>query len=366
MLRGGGHGRPPGCPCPWYGGDAGTPPSGRLRHRPLRRPVSPHRGVRAGAILRQALAARGTASPARCSAGRRRRQTLWERERERGGRLEFAEEGGRPGAAGRRPSLGTDSAARAGRRPAGLAAAAAAALEARLSGAAAGRRHGGWRLTARTHRAASGGRAGWSAGGARSWGRGGPHRVKEAAAGSPPLRPGRAGPRSGCRSARRRARPRWGSRPGGRAAPPPCPAGRPQRPIAQREEAKRNTEERPPAPGLACPPRAGRTPSSPGRGRGLTRRAGGGGPEPGAPPGREGRRRWQSPGRAPSVTEMSGREAAEEQPRPPAKPALNGAGNLKPPHSPLPGPALAARGAPLPTRSRGSRAGCLAPRPWDL
>lgn len=82
-----------------------------------------------------------------------------ERERERGGRLEFAEEGGRP-AAGRRPSLALT------RRPEREAARGpgcggrCGSRGALVGGGGGAGGIGGWRLTARTHRAASGGRVG--------------------------------------------------------------------------------------------------------------------------------------------------------------------------------------------------------------
>lgn len=176
--------------------------------------------------------------------------------------------------------------------------------------------------------------------------------------------PGRAGPPSGCRSARRRTRPRWGSRPGRR--PLLLPAlldglrGRPL-PDARGRSATRRSGPRPraspPAPGRADPFLSGPGPGADGG------RAGGGGPEPGAPPGRGG------PGEVRAVTRSGAfchgdecREAAEEEPRPPAKLRAKWRRESEASTQPARAPPPAARGAPPPLRSRGSRAGCLALR----
>lgn len=283
---------------------------------------------------------------------------------------------GRPGAARLRadgPSLSTDSAARAGGGAASPVAAAAAALEARWSGAAAGRRHGGWRLTARSHRAASGCRAGWSGGGARSWGRrGGPHRVQTEAARLPAAAAARGGlgPEAAARADPRAAAARRGSRggragargqAGGRSSSPPCwtasqAAHRPTRGA----DARRGGAA--PGPGPRRPPRAGRTPSSLGRGRGLT----------------EGGLAWEGPSllllRAEEGREKKGshpvghllsrrrvQTAREKRGVRGRNSALNGAGCLKPPHSPLePRPPL--HGAPHPHPARGALAQACPPR----
>ncbi|XP_036721715.1 myosin IC heavy chain-like [Balaenoptera musculus] len=174
---------------------------------------------------------------------------------------------------------------------------------------------------------------------------------------------GARGPPSGGGSARRQGRPRRGSRPGGR--PLLLPAlldgltGRPSPDARGRRATRRSCpppRASPPAPGRADPVLSGPGPGADGG------RAGVGGPEPAAPPGRGGPgEEGQSPGWAPSVTKTGAETPREKRAVRGRNSALNGAGRLKPPHSPL-GPRPPLPGAPHPHPARGALAQACPPR----